>query len=320
MKIPFIIHADGIEEAGSSYDAREGELNLNLRDFVGENARVVKISVSDYILSFDDVLNSKTIPLLHVDCSSGDDAIFSLGKNPDASRERSLTLICGEDRNSRACMYKLSMMLDCSSLCQMVKATVILKTTIPDYLQNNPSYPNFPPVNSIFINTDPLLGSNNFIEVISGTPLEAMFDEAFTKAGGQSEGSATLRITLDVPPTPAPYISYSQNARGVLTNSYASVKYQNGFGGLKYDLVLDGAIAPDRATPIILRQSNGIILRTKRYVVTFVGEVNGIRSGLNCLDGLTSQLSNPIYRTCYITPLPTGKATLSGLLDIEVIG
>lgn len=320
MKIPFIIHSDGIEEAGSNYNAREGELNLNLRDFVGENAKIVKISVSDYILSVEDVVNSKTIPLLHVSCSSGDSDIFSLGSNPDVAGEQSLTLVCGGEANGRACMYKLSMMLDVSSLCQIYKATIILKTTIPDYLQNNPAYPNFPPVNSVFINTDPLLGSNNFIEVVMGTPLEALFDEAFTKAQGEASGSATLRITLDVPPTPAPYISYTQGARGVLTNSNASVKYQNGFGGLKYDLVLDGAVSPNKSTPVIFRDKDGIVLKTKRYVVSIVGEIGSVRAGNNCLDGLTSQLSNPIFRTCYITPLPTGKATLSGVLDIDVIG
>ena len=319
MKIPFIIHSDGIEEPGENYNALEGELKLNLGQFVGENAKVVKISVSDYVLSVEDVVNTKTIPLLHINCSSGDGDIFSLGQNPDVGGENSLTLVCGQGSNGRASMYQLKMMLDCSTLCQVYKATAILKPlTADDYLQNNPSYLNFPPINSLFITRSGVL--SNLIEVVMGTPLEALFDDAFTKSEGEAQSSATIRITLDVPPSAGAYVSYSQNARGVLTNSNASVKYQNGYGGLKYDLVLDGAITPVKSNPIIFRNKDGIILKTKTYVVSHVGEIGNIRSGTTCLEGLIAQLSNPIYRSCYITPLPASKATLSGVLDIEILG
>lgn len=310
MKIPFLIHSDGIEEIGNIFNQGERELKLSLGQFVGTNARTVKISISDYVLSVLDTLNSTTIPLLNVSCSSGDSEIFSLGPNPDVSGEQTLTLVCHSPSSN---LFELSMMLDCSSLCQIAKATIISKPSLTDYLIDNPSYPNYPPVSSIFVDAT----APDLIEVVMGTPLAQLFQDAYTKSEGLLSSSATLRLSFNIPSKGA-YISPTQVSRGVFTNSNINSKYQNDYGGLKYDLMFDGSYTPTYSGTGIYRNKGGIILRTKMYKINAVGEVSSIVFGANCLQNLINELNNT-PRDIYITPLPTSKATLSGVLDIEVL-
>ena len=316
MKIPFICHSSGVQEIGNNsfnFSAAENEVVINLRDIIGDTpACEVNISLCDYHLTVSSVKgenndSSGGIPLLHIICSSGDKEIFSVGQNPDAAGTQSLTLDA-TSVSSRA-FETIKLMLDTSSLCQIARAFINLKPAPTDYLVSYGS----PVASSIFVDN----ASQDVIEVISGTSLEKIFEDAFTKAEGLASSGCTLRISFEYP-SPGAYHSQGQSARGIYTNSSVNTRFQQATGFFKADLCFDGTFAKT-FSPTILTRPDGTVMRVRQFKIGAVGYNGSVVVGAVCLGPLITALSaagSNARAVCYLTPLPTSEATLVGCLDV----